>query len=106
MAFLGDLARQRSLASAAFLFLLLVDEIEGLAYLAVAVVLGRPELFLSMQQVFFPVVLFVAAAVSLARNWRRDTPTEIVVPVEAVELNALTQRIGAPVRARIEARPR
>ena len=34
------------------------------------------------------------------------TPTEIVVPVEAVELNALTQRIGAPVRARIEARPR
>ena len=52
MAFLGDLARKRSLASAAFLFLLLVDEIEGLAYMAVAVVLGQPDLFLSMQQVF------------------------------------------------------
>ena len=59
-----------------------------------------------MQQVFFPVVLFVAAAVSLARNWRRNTPTESVFPIEAVELNALTQRIGAPVRARIEARAR
>lgn len=104
MAFLADLTRQRSLASAAFLFLLLVDEIEGIAYLGVAVLLGRPELFLSMQQVFFPVVLFVAAAVSLARNWRRATPSQIVVPIESVELNALTQRIGAPVRARIEAR--
>ena len=106
MAFLGDLARKRSLASAAFLFLLLVDEIEGLAYMAVAVVLGRPELFLSMQQVFFPVVLLVAAAVSLARNWRRAAAVQTVAPVEAVELNALTQRIGAPVRARITTQPR
>ena len=106
MAFLGDLARKRSLASAAFLFLLLVDEIEGLAYVAVAVVFGRPDLFLSMQQVFFPVVLLVAAAVSLARNWRRAEQIEAAAPIEAVELNALTQRIGAPVRARITTQPR
>jgi hypothetical protein len=106
MAFLGDLARKRSLASAAFLFLLLVDEIEGLAYVAVGVVFGRPELFLSMQQVFFPVVLFVAAAVSLARNWRRAERIQTVAPIETVELNTLTQRIGAPVRARLTAHSR
>ena len=106
MAFLGDLARKRSLASAAFLFLLLVDEIEGLAYMAVAVVLGQPELFLSIQQAFFPVVLLVAAAVSLTRNWRRAERVEPLTPIEAVELNALTQRIGAPARARITAQPR
>lgn len=107
MSFLGDLARRRSLASAAFLLLLLVDEIEGLAYMAVAVVLAQPDLFLSMQQVFFPVVIFVAAAVSLARNWRRAEEVEAVAPIETVELNALTQRIGAPIRARIiTAQPR
>jgi hypothetical protein len=106
MAFLGDLARKRSLASAAFLFLLLVDEIEGLAYMAVAVVLGQPELFLSIQQVFFPVVLLVAGVVSLTRNWRRAAPVEPLAPIEDVELNTLTQRIGAPVRARINTQPR
>jgi hypothetical protein len=106
MAFLGDLARKRSLASAAFLFLLLVDEIEGLAYMAVAAVFGQPERFLSMQQVFFPVVLFVAAAVSLARNWRRAERIQTVAPIETVELNTLTQRIGAPVRARLTAHSR
>lgn len=106
MAFLGDLARKRSLASAAFLFLLLVDEIEGLAYVAVAVVLGRPDLFLSMQQVFFPAVLLVAGAVSLARNWRRPARIEPLAPVEVVELNALNLRIGAPVRAHITTQPR
>jgi hypothetical protein len=106
MAFLGDLARKRSLASAAFLFLMLVDEIEGLAYMAVGVVLGQPELFLSMQQVFFPVVLLVAGAVSLAGSWHRAATVEAVAPIEAVELNTLTQRIGAPVRARITTQPR
>ena len=106
MAFLGDLARKRSLASAAFLFLLLVDEIEGLAYVAVAIVFGRPDLFLSVQQVFFPVVIFVAAAASLARNWRRAEEVETATAIEAVELNTLTQRIGAPIRARIRTLPR
>ena len=106
MTFLGDLARKRSLASAAFLFLLLVDEIEGLAYVAVAVIFGRPELFLAMQQVFFPVVLFVAGVVSLAASWHRAERVVAVTPIEAVELNTLTQRIGAPIRARIAAQSR
>jgi hypothetical protein len=106
MTFLGDLARKRSLASAAFLFLLLVDEIEGLAYLAVAVGLGQPDLFLAMQQVFFPVVLVVAGVVSLAASWHRADAIAAVTPIEAVELNTLTQRIGAPIRARIAAHPR
>ena len=43
---------------------------------------------------------------SLARNWRRAERLEVVAPIESVELNTLTQRIGAPVRARITAQPR
>jgi hypothetical protein len=101
LAFLGDLARQRSLASAALLFLVLVDEIEGLAFLAVGVLLQRSALFLSMQDVIFPAVLFVAALVAVARNWL-GTPTaapKVPAPIEPVELSTLNQRTGAAVRS-------
>lgn len=92
--FIGALARKRSMASAALLFLLLVDEIEGMCFTAVGVVLGRPELFMSMQDVLFPAVLCVAGIVALVRNWR--LPEEKVEePVESVEIAVLTRRIGA-----------
>lgn len=88
--------RQRSLASAALLFLLLVDEIEGLAFVAVAVLLRRVDLFLAMQDAVFPAVVIVAGVVSLACNWHRRPP-EVVLPApEPLELAALAQRIGAP----------
>jgi positive regulator of sigma E activity len=104
LAFLGDLARQRSLASAALLFLVLVDEIEGLAFLAIGVLLQRPELFLSTQEVIFPAVLFVAGLASLARNWRRHTAERrAAAPIEAVELSTLNQRIGTSMRERASA---
>jgi hypothetical protein len=48
----------------------------------------------------------VAGAVSLAGSWHRAETVEAVAPIEAVELNTLTQRIGAPVRARITTQPR
>ena len=92
--FLADLARRRSLASAALLLLLLVDEIEGLVFLAVGVGLHRVDLFLSVQDVLFPAVEIVCAVVSLARNWRRAEKPELP-PVEALELAFLSERIGA-----------
>lgn len=95
MAFLGDLARQRSLASAALLLLMLVDEIEGLAFVALGVVAHRPDLFVAAQDVLFPASVCVAMAVSLARNWRRRRATAPVVELEPVALDVLAQRIGA-----------
>jgi hypothetical protein len=92
--FIGGLLRQRSVASAALLFLLLVDEIEGLCFLAVAVVLGRPDLFMSMQDVLFPAVLAVAGFIALVRNWRLPEG-KVEEPIEALELVTITQRIGA-----------
>ena len=94
VAFLADLARQRSLASAALLFLMLIDEIEGLIFVAVGVLLHRADLFLASQDVLFPAVVVVAAVVSLARNWRRAEKPALP-PVESLELAVLTQRIGA-----------
>ena len=94
LAFLGDLARQRSLAGAALLFLVLVDEIEGLAFLALGMVAHRIDLFLAAQDVLFPAVLFVAGAATLARSWQRHHLAEPVLPVEALELAALAERIG------------
>ena len=91
LAFLGDLAHQRSLASAALLFLLLVDEIEGLVFLAVGVLAHRVDLFLESQNVIFPAIVMVGGAVSLARNWRRR---EAVAPepIEPLDLAVLTAR--------------
>lgn len=86
---------QRSLASAALLFLMLVDEIEGIAFVAVGVVLHRLDLFLAMQDAVFPAVVAVAATVSLARNWRRRTPLESLPEPELLERSALAERIGA-----------
>lgn len=76
------------------MFLVLVDEIEGLAFLAVGVVAQRIDLFLAAQDVLFPAVLFVAGATTLARSWRRRRAAEPVLPVEALELAALAERIG------------
>src|SRR5437870_589418 len=93
IAFLADLARKRSLASAALLFLMLVDEIEGMIFVAVGVLLHRVDLFLSAQDTLFPAIVVVSAVVSLARNWRRAERVELP-PIEAVELAVLTERIG------------
>lgn len=93
LAFLGDLARQRSLAAAALLFLLLVDEIEGLVFLGVGLLAHRTDLFLASQNVIFPAIVMVAAAVSLARNWRRRERVE-PEPIEVLDLAVLTSRIS------------
>ncbi|HEY6959906.1 MAG TPA: hypothetical protein VI814_13880 [Candidatus Limnocylindria bacterium] len=95
VAFLLGLMRQRSLASAALLFLLLVDEIEGLVFVAVGVLLHRVDVFIAMQDAVFPAVVVVAGVASLARNWHR-APRPVALPEpEPLELTALAERIGA-----------
>jgi hypothetical protein len=94
IAFLADLARQRSLASAALLFLMLVDEMEGLVFLVVGVLAHRVDLFLAAQDVLFPSIVCVAGVVALVRNWRRR-PAVVEAPPEPLELAVLAQRIGA-----------
>ena len=93
--FLLGLIRRRSLASAALLFLLLVDEMEGMAFVAVGVLLHRVDLFVAMQNAVFPAVVVVAGVTSLVSNWHRRPPPVVLPDPEPVELAALTQRIGA-----------
>ncbi len=93
VAYLVGLARQRSLPAAALLFLLLVDEIEGIVFVAVGIVLHRVDLFLAAQDALFPAAVLVAAAASVARNWRRATPAPPPA-VEPLELGVLAERIG------------
>ncbi len=95
VAFLLRLARRRSLASAALLLLLLIDEIEGIVFLAVGVVLHRIDLFLTCQDVLFPAVVVIAGLVSLARNWRRPAPVAAPPDPEPLDLTVLGERIGA-----------
>lgn len=95
VAFLLGLARRRSLASAALLFLLLIDEIEGMVFLAVGILLHRVDLFLAVQETLFPAVVCVAGVAALARNWhRRPAPQPLPAP-EPLELAVLAERIGA-----------
>lgn len=96
LAFLGDLARQRSLASAALLFLVLIDELEGLAFLGLGVAAHRSDLFLSSQDWLFPAVVLIAGAVSLARNWRRRAAAavDLMDPMEMLDAATLSARIG------------
>lgn len=72
---------------------MLVDEIEGMIFVAVGVLLHRVDLFLSVQDALFPAIVIVSGLVSLARNWRRAERVALP-PVENVELAVLTERIG------------
>ena len=96
MSFLGELARKRSLASAALLFLILIDEIEGMFYIVFGVFLAKPDLFLRMEEVLFPGAIVVAGMVTLAKYWRRKAPARKAdAAVEMLELSTLAERIGA-----------
>ena len=94
MLFVAKLAQQRSPAAAALLFLLLVDEIEGLIFLAVGVLMKRVDLFLEVQNVLFPAIVVLCGAVAIIRNVRRRQ-AERIVAVEPVDVAALAERIGS-----------
>src|SRR5207249_9699647 len=106
LAFLGDLARQRSLAAAALLFLMLVDEIEGLIFLAVGILLDRKDLFMSSQEVLFPAVVVVSAVVSIVRNVRRHRAETKAEPVEMMDVASIVARVGEPQIGRASWRER
>ena len=72
---------------------MLVDEIEGMVFVAVGVLMHRVDLFLAAQDTLFPAIVVVSAVVSVARNWRRAEAVELP-PVEELELATLTARIG------------
>src|SRR5438874_12211087 len=94
MLFIAKLAQRRSPASAALLFLLLIDEIEGLIFLAVGVLLKRPDLFLQLQDVLFPSIVLLSGAVALLRKWRRKRP-ELLASVATIHPTVLTERDGS-----------
>ena len=96
MQFVGDLARKRTLASAALLFLILIDEIEGMFYVVFGVFLAQPELFLRMEELLFPASIVAAGVVTLLRFWRRKAPARRAEPVvEMLDSSTIAQRIGA-----------
>ncbi len=73
---------------------MLVDEIEGLVFVALGVILHRVDLFLSVQDVLFPAVVLVAGVTALARNWRRREAPQPEPALETLELAVLAERIG------------
>ena len=76
---------------------MLVDEIEGLIFLAVGVLLQRADLFIAVQDVLFPAVVVVAGVVSIARNTRRYARKAKTEPVEMMDAATIVERIGEPL---------
>lgn len=72
LAIISPLGRGRRYGAlaASFLLLVVLAEIEGLAFLLFALVFGDPGLFLAVQSGLFPAALFVAAATAGAMLWR------------------------------------
>jgi len=88
-------------ASAAFLFLMVFSEIEGLAFLVIGLVLRRPELFLDLQSGILPAAFIVAAATACVVLWRsrywlaRSRMNRYTKEVgETMELVRLGERFG------------
>lgn len=95
--------RPYGLASAAFLCLLILDEIEGLAFVVLALVARRVDLFLDLQIFIFPASFFVAASVSAvvywrARRWRERMRYDTEELATSMDPNSLAERIGGATR--------
>ena len=96
--------RPYGLASAAFLCLLILDKIEGLAFVALGLVAGRVDLFLGLQVFILPASFFVAASVSAVVYWRarrrraqmRRHTEELTASIDPT---SLAERIGGGARA-------
>ncbi len=86
------------LGQAALLYLVLLDEVEGLAFVALGIVLHRLDFFVEAQSALFPAALLVAGVTTGALRWRRKpSPTPALgAPLEQVGAQELAQRIGPP----------
>ena len=71
---------------------MLVDEIEGLIFVAVGILLDRKDLFMSSQEVLFPAVVVVSAVVSIVRNVRRHRAETKAEPVEMMDVASIVAR--------------
>ena len=79
---------------------MLVDEIEGLVFLAVGILLQRMDLFTSSQEILFPAIVVVSAIVSIARNVRRQRAEKAAeAAVEMLDTASIVARIGEPLPA-------
>ena len=89
--YLTKLLRGRTPASFALLLLLVLDEIEALVFVGLALAFQRVDLFEAFQPALFPAAFFVAAAASIARHayHRRERERR------REELVGLAKRIGA-----------
>ncbi len=88
--------------SASFLFLLILAEIEGLAFLMLGLALGEPALFVSLQGALLPAAWIVSASASGAVLWRARTWTKRRRPVlvesdvvDSFHASNWRERIGA-----------
>jgi len=82
-------------------WLSVLTEIEGMAFIALGILLRRPDLFLDIQGALFPAALLVATATALATIWlphRRATPIA-ELPVDPMPVVDLAQRIGVSANA-------
>ncbi len=77
-------------------WLSVLTEIEGMAFIALGIVLRRADLFLDIQSALFPAALLVATVTALATIWlpRRRAAAPVAVPVEAIAATDLAKRIG------------
>ncbi len=87
--------RSRSLPAAALFFFVLLDEIEGFAFIALGVLGQRVDLFVDTQNVLFPTAIFVSGIATAWCFWRRRDPV-VEPPADLVSADVLVARIGAP----------
>ncbi len=85
--------QKRSLPGAALFFFVLLDEIEGFAFVSLAVLAGRMDLFIDAQNVLFPGALAVSGVATALFFWRRRDPV-VELPPEPVSADVLAERIG------------
>ncbi|MBI3522028.1 MAG: hypothetical protein HY071_02865 [Chloroflexi bacterium] len=85
------------------IWLSVLSEIEGLAFIAVGVMLHRADLFIDAQTALLPAAVLVATATAIATIWRRPRASVVEQPAEELMPVNLASRIGAvPVPARNE----
>ncbi len=95
--------RRYGVASAAFLFWLILAELEGLMFLAFTLIFGTPELFSAVHEAIFPASMLIAATASGAVLWRARTwaprRSRAAIPIadlsESFSASNWRERIGA-----------
>lgn len=83
------------MAATALFFFVLVDEIEGFAFVALGVLAQRVDLFVDAQEVLFPAAIFVAGVATAWFFWHRRDPA-VEPPTVPLSADVILARIGVP----------